>query len=271
MNLFIDNEFTVEDCLKGLRLYSLLPDSGEILLDCERQGLPPKSTALVFLGTAYKRRQGQRQEMQIKMARFPSGATIENFDFTNIGQSSAKLVEELLDCDWIRNHENLLFNGAPGLGKTHLSIALGKRAVAQGYRTLFIEATDLFGDLRRWNKSGELEAKLKNLRQVKLLIIDDIGFTIDSSPEDATLFYSLIHSRYGNSSTIITSNRPLLEWLPAMSGDDTSMRAAIDRFIHRCHVIKLIGKSYRLQQFESRQGQRPDDSVKDIEGAVENQ
>lgn len=100
--------------------------------------------------------------------------------------------------------------------------------------------------------AGELEIKLKNLEQIKLLIIDDIGFSTEARPEDAPLFYALIHSRYTKCSTIITSNRNLSDWLPSLSGDDTCMRAAIDRFVHLCHLIHLQGKSYRLQAFENR-------------------
>ena len=260
---------SIEACLKGLRIHPLLPDIGEILLDCERKKMPPKSVLQKVLGTAFARRQSQRQEMQLKMARFPTGATFENFDFSNIDQNSSKLVEELKDCDWIDRGENVLFKGASGLGKTHLSIALGKRAVAEGYRTLFTEANGLFKDLRRWNQVGELECKLKNLAQVKLLIIDDIGFTTDPRPGDATLFYALIHSRYNHCSTIVTSNRALPEWLPALSGDDTCMRAAIDRFVHLCHVIKLSGKSYRLQQYEAREARQLEAEETPVETSID--
>ena len=152
--------------------------------------------------------------------------------------------------------------GASGLGKTHLAIALGKRAVAKGYRTLFIEANTLFKSMRMWNQSGELEDKLKNLAQVKFLIIDDIGYTTDPHPGDAMLFYSLINGRYCKCSTLITSNRPLQEWLPALSADATCMRAAADRFVHLCHIVKLTGKSYRLQEFRRRS---PNSAASDAE------
>ena len=244
----------VSESLRQLRLHPLLPDIGELILECENKKLPPMMTLKKVLGTAALRRQAQRLEMQLKMARFPTAATLENFDFSNIDQSSAKTVQGLEDCDWIVRGENLLFRGASGLGKTHLAIALGKKAVSEGYRTLFVEANALFRDLRKWNQTGELQAKLKNLAQVKLLIIDDIGYATDSSSEDAPLFYALINGRYTKSSTIITTNRKVGDWIPALSGDDTCMRAAIDRFVHLCHNIKLKGKSYRLQQFEAREG-----------------
>lgn len=252
MNFQSDEDPSVSECLKGLRLNSLLPDISELLVECERNQLSPASALQRVLGAAFRRRQAQRQEMQLKMARFPTAATLENFDFSNIDPYSGKLVTELAGCNWIERHENVLFKGASGLGKTHLAIALGKRAVAKGYRTLFIEANALFKNMRAWNQSGELEDKLKNLAQVKFLIIDDIGYTTDPHPADAMLFYSLINGRYCKCSTLITTNRPLQEWLPALSGDATCMRAAADRFVHLCHVLKLTGKSYRLQEFRRR-------------------
>lgn len=257
-----ENYPSVSESVKGLRLASLLPDISEILVGCEQRQMAPMSALQLVLGSAWRRRQTQRQEMQLKMARFPTAATLENFDFSNIDSYSAKLVAELSSCDWIERHENALFKGASGLGKTHLAIALGKRAVAKGYRTLFIEANTLFKSMRMWNQSGELEDKLKNLAQVKFLIIDDIGYTTDPHPGDAMLFYSLINGRYCKCSTLITSNRPLQEWLPALSADATCMRAAADRFVHLCHIVKLTGKSYRLQEFRRRS---PNSAASDAE------
>ena len=191
----------------------------------------------------------------MKMARFPvTTQTIETFDFSRLSDKLIELkIREFAGCDWVRSHQNLFLCGNPGLGKTHLSIALGIRATQKAHSTLFIPAKDLFAELNAARLDNTYERRLKTIQRNEVLIIDDLSSAIAPSPENAMIFYDLIDGRQNRKSTIITSNRTILDWIQIIGGDPTCLRAAIDRFLEPSHVIRLKGKSYRLRRFTEQQ------------------
>ena len=206
-----------------------------------------------MLNTIISIRDTQKVAMRMKMARFPvQTQTLETFDFSRL---TDKLVEakirELASCDWVRCHSNLYFHGSPGLGKTHLSIALGIRATQQAYSTLFIAAKDLFAALNTALKNGTYESKLNAIQRNEVLIIDDLSNAIVPREENSMIFYDLLDGRQGRKSTVITSNREMYDWIKVLGGDKSCMRAAMDRFLHNCHDFMLLGKSYRLSRFKA--------------------
>ena len=162
-------------------------------------------------------------------------------------------IRKFAGCDWVRSHQNLFLCGNPGLGKTHLSIALGIRATQKAHSTLFIPAKDLFAELNAARLDNTYERRLKTIQRNEVLIIDDLSSAIAPSPENAMIFYDLIDGRQNRKSTIITSNRTILDWIQIIGGDPTCLRAAIDRFLEPSHVIRLKGKSYRLRRFTEQQ------------------
>lgn len=154
-------------------------------------------------------------------------------------------IRELCRLEWIGTGENVLFLGPPGVGKTHLAIALGRLAVTHAYSTLFISATSLINALERARKEGTVNERLNILNKPRLLIIDELGY-LPISAETSHLFFQLICRRYENKSIVITSNRPASEW-GMIFGDPTVATAILDRLLHHCTVITIRGDSYRLR------------------------
>lgn len=220
------------------------------LLQCEQNNVSPRQAVERILAVIAKCRDSQKIEMLMKMARLCPAMTWENFNFSRVQTRQKKVLTELSNCHWIARGENILFYGPSGLGKTHLSVALGKRAIALGgYSVLFKEASKLFEELRTADSQGSYTRRLNILKRVDLLIIDDLSYAQRGGhPEDAANFYALMNGRMGKS-TIITSNRPMKEWAEPLGGDEVCIRAGIDRFIARCHHICFKGRSYRLESF----------------------
>lgn len=246
-------KMSLTDCLARLGFSGYETQIEASLRQCESvTAITPKQILTEVLNTVIGIRDTQKAAMRTKMARFPVlTQTLETFDFTRL---TDKLVEakikELASCDWVRCHSNLYFHGSPGLGKTHLSIALGIRATQKAYSTLFIPAKDLFEMLHTALRNGTYDSKLKSIQRNELLIIDDLGNAVVARPENAMILYELFDGRQGRKSTVITTNRPLIDWVKRLGGDSMCLRAAMDRFLDNCREFHLQGKSYRLSRFK---------------------
>lgn len=188
-----------------------------------------------------------RNEMAIfscvKVANFPFKRTLNDFDFQPT-IDKAKIMD-LGTLRFIENAENIILCGTPGVGKTHLAVALGTTAAKQRYSVYFISFHELISQLRKAKYENRLEERVKWYCRYKLLIVDEVGYEKMDS-DTANLFFNLIAKRYEKSSTIITTNLAFSKW-PDVFGDPILTNALLDRLLHHCSVLNITGPSYRMK------------------------
>jgi len=183
----------------------------------------------------------------LKFAKFPYLKTIEDFDFSFQPSIDKKKILELATLRFLDNGENIIFLGPPGVGKTHLAIALGLKAALASYRSYFTTATDMMARLRSGLLNGNLDNKMRVYLRVRLLIIDEVGY-LPLSQEEASLFFQVISKRYEKGSVILTSNKSFGEWAEIMAGDATIASAILDRLLHHSTTVNIKGESFRLKE-----------------------
>jgi DNA replication protein DnaC len=183
--------------------------------------------------------------MRTNLARFPFVKGLEAFDFSYQPSLDKKQVQNLANCHFIEHGENVVILGPPGVGKTHLSVGLGIKAIEHGYRVLFTTAANMIATLTKALAEGKLEDKLKTYTVPRLLIVDEIGYLpIDQA--GANLFFQLISRRYEKGPVILTSNLSFGSW-GEVFGDRVIATAILDRVLHHAITINILGNSYRLK------------------------
>ena len=183
----------------------------------------------------------------LKFAGLPNIKTLEDYDFGFASGAPKAQLQELGGLSFIERHENVVMLGPSGVGKTHLAIALGYRAIMNNVKVRFITAADLMLQLATAHHQGKLKTYLHRVvLSPKLLIIDEIGY-LPFCREEANLFFNVVAKRYERGSTLLTSNLPFSQWSGAFANDATLTAAMLDRLLHHCHVIQISGESYRLK------------------------
>lgn len=183
--------------------------------------------------------------VRTKLAHLPVLKSLDSFDFDAQPSLDRKVVTALQSLAFIDRAENVVLLGPPGVGKTHLSIGLGVRALQAGHRVYFLTARDLLDQIRLAQLDGVPGDKQRHLNIVPLLIIDELGY-VELDKSAATWLFQLICQRYEHRSTIITSNKPFTDWGQIFS-DTTLAGALLDRLLHHSHVLSLKGDSYRMR------------------------
>ena len=236
----------LETLLSRMKLDHLSHSLDQICDHASAKDLDYRTFLESVLESEWQGRQLRGAEARIKMARFASIKTLEQFDFDFQPSVDRTVVRELSGCAFVGRAHNVVLLGPPGVGKTHLAIALGLKAAQAGFSVLFLTLEALMSRLNRARHENRLERTLQQLAYPKLLILDELGY-LPLNRDEASLFFRLLVRRYEKGSLIVTSNKSFVDW-GEIFNDQVLAAAILDRLLHQSTTINIRGESYRMKE-----------------------
>ncbi|MCB2300269.1 IS21-like element helper ATPase IstB [Clostridium tagluense] len=233
----------------SLKLYNLYECVEALIKDAELKDSSYQEFLETVLEGEIRTKEKRAQEIRLKNACFPTLKSLDNFDFDFQKSISKKKINRLLDMDWIDDIFNLIFLGPPGVGKTHICVALGYKAIEMGYRVTYTTMDHLMYALKTSDISRKSKSKVNKIHSSDLVIIDEVGY-LPITRDEANLFFKLVSELYEQTSIVITSNKGFEDWNELL-GDPALTTAILDRLTYKCELFNITGKSYRLEHRQS--------------------
>jgi DNA replication protein DnaC len=194
----------------------------------------------------YQRRQERALERRVRAARFPVLKTLDRFRWDWPTKINEMQVKNLFRLGFVDKKTNVIFVGGCGLGKTHLSVALGYQACQAGHSVLFTTAVDALNNLVAAQAAHRLKAELKKYLSPRVLHLDELGY-LPLDKMGADLLFQVISQRYECGSTVITTNKPFKRWPEIFNNDSGITSAILDRLLHGAETVVIEGKSFRMK------------------------
>ena len=224
----------------------------DLLSELTEEAVKEKSSPIDFfnriLSLEVEAKEERRIATSLKVSGLPKGMRLDNYDFLFQPSVEKQRVDALSNCDFIRRAENVLFFGPPGVGKTHLAIGLGVKAIELGYSVIYYTVEELLAQMKK--RTDIPVSKQRGRAYVKnaLVVVDELGYQALDRFE-THLFFQFISARYMKGSTIFTSNRSVRDWVHIFAQDEMAATAILDRLFHKSHIFNIDGQSYRLKDF----------------------
>lgn len=190
-------------------------------------------------------REGRRFRNALKLSGLPHHKSLDSFEFAFQPDLDARRIRDLAALGFVRAKSNIALLGPPGVGKTHLAIALAVAACQAGFSIYYTTLDDLVRQLREAESTGRFAKKLQTYLKPSVLVIDEVGY-LPLDRTSANMVFQLVSRRYERGSIILTSNKAFSDWGQVFS-DDVLATAILDRLLHHCDVVSINGPSYRLK------------------------
>ncbi len=190
-------------------------------------------------------RDDRRFRNGLRLSKLPHHKTLEDYDFSFQPELDPRKVKDLATLSFVEEKANVALLGPPGVGKTHIAVALAVAACRAGYSIYFTSLDDMVRHLKAAEDQGRLISKLTSYLQPSVLVVDEVGYQPLERAE-ANLVFQVISKRYEKGSIILTSNKTFGEW-GQVFGDEVLATAILDRLLHHCEVVPINGNSYRLK------------------------
>jgi len=242
---------------KTLKLPTVLREYGRLARQCGEENRGYAAFLQAVLELEVQHRHTKAVARRIKEAGFPAEKELSDFDFTAIPRLNKKRILELANCDFIRKRECGVFVGPPGVGKTHLAIALGREACRRGLRVKWFTATGLATEYAEAREERTVLRLERAIERRDLIVIDELGY-VPLGQNGAENLFGFFSKCYERTSVVLTTNLPFSQW-PQVFGDERLTGALLDRLTHRVHVVEMKGESYRLTGGRPRKGGSADD------------
>jgi len=240
----------LEAYLKRLRLPAIGRHYQELARQAAQGNLPYEAFLLALVEIEAPQREENAHQKRLRMARFPVLKSLDQFDFTALPSLNKARVLDLAQGSYLDKQENLILMGNSGTGKTHLATALGLLACQQGRKVRFFTAAGLINLLTEAQAGLRLSHLERNLAQMDLLIIDEIGY-VPFSEKGAQLFFQVAAQSYERQSLIMTTNLDFAQW-PQVFGSEQLTGALLDRLTHHAHILSMNGESFRFRESMSK-------------------